>query len=137
FAHLIGAARLQDGFLAVPIPAESESHMCLGIDWALNFRFAPRLAIVRGNFNGFDQASAGPGQAADFVEARTIQFLPTRWTSNDSPGTHLKLKPARQTVRSDARVLRTLPHSHVGLFDKLDFAQPFDVVDSFPAGNEQ
>src|SRR6202521_531670 len=136
-AYFIRAAGLKDGFLAIPIPAKSESHVRLRIDRTLNFRLAPRLAIVRRNFDRLDNSSAGPRQAANFIEAGTIQFLSARGTGNDGPSTHLKLKPAREAVGPQARVLRALPHSHVGLFDELDLAQPFDVIDAFPAGNEE
>src|SRR5580704_8718799 len=136
-AGFIRTAGLQDGFLAGPFPAKSETHVGLRKYRALNFSLAPRLPIIGRNFDGFDDSSPGPCQAADFVEARAIQFLSTRGTSDHCARAHLKLKPARKAIGPQARVLGALPHSHVGLFHELDFPKPFDVVDSFPAGNEE
>src|SRR6476646_9285362 len=59
-SRFIRAARLQNRFLTIPVPAKSESHMGFRIYRTLNLGFAPCFSVVGGNFNGFDAASTGP-----------------------------------------------------------------------------
>src|SRR5258708_38297340 len=81
-AALVDAARLQNGFFAIPVPSESKSHVRLGIHSALHFRLFPAFSVVRGYFDLADEAAAGPRQAADFVKARSGQFLSARRARN-------------------------------------------------------
>src|SRR5579871_2834282 len=66
-AEFIRAARLQNRLFAAPLPTKAEAHVRLRIDGRLNFRFAPRLAVIDRNLDQLNLASAGPREAADFV----------------------------------------------------------------------
>src|SRR5258708_4779718 len=80
--EFVRATRLKNGFFSIPIPTETESHVSLRIYWTLDFRLAPGFSVVSRNFDRFDRSSARPCEAADFVKARSIQFLSARGMSD-------------------------------------------------------
>src|SRR5258708_14968566 len=93
-AAFIRAARLEHGFLSVPIPGEPKPRVRLRIDRTLDFGFLPSLTPVNGYFNFADHTSAGPSQAANLIESWADQFLPTGRTRDHRPRPHFELEPA-------------------------------------------
>ena len=100
----------------------------------LDLGLVPTLATVGGHFHQLDFAAAGPGQAADLVEAAAGQLLSAGRERDD------RLGPDLVVQRRDLRIAIEMPEVvvvHVVAVDHLDSPQPLGVKDSFEAGNHQ
>src|SRR5574341_774249 len=74
-ADFVRAARLQLGFLAVPIPHQAKPRVRHALRRAFDLGLVPAFAAIGGDLHQLDRAATGPGQAADLVEAFAGQLL--------------------------------------------------------------
>ena len=95
FAFFVGAARLQHGFLAVPLPRETESRVREPKDWILKLRGPVGPSTVDGYIDLSDGASSGPRQTRDFIESATRQALASRRAGDDRFGAELESEAER------------------------------------------
>src|SRR5881394_3084322 len=74
-SDLVDAPRHDLGLAAVPIPRVGETAMRHPLRCAAEFGLVPFLAAVDGHLHLLDGAAAGPGQAANLIEALAGQPL--------------------------------------------------------------
>src|SRR5438045_239746 len=74
-AEFVGAARHQHTLSAIPLPVKAEPRVRHGIRRRSKLGVLPTLAAVGRHLDLANRAPAGPGEAADFVEARAGELL--------------------------------------------------------------
>src|SRR6266850_3579814 len=138
-ADIVGGTGQEHGLFAVPMPWQAKPRMRDPMYRVLELRVLPRAATVRGDLYSADGPLPRPRQARDFVEARTRQRLAARRTRDNGFHTHREIEPERFTLQAGTRlgVCGDFRFSQVRLVDDFDSPEPFDVGDSFPAGQQK